>query len=128
MLHIPRTNYHLLVAKQESYQKASQRKILKNFLEEKVRRMGQEGEKRERAMGIGRRTKRGDRRVESNKSLEISDRAKTSNIPGPPFRVGGNKLRVILGYRVQLDLRLFPPPLNVRWVEVNGLHRPQYVP
>ena len=47
-------------AKQEPYQKSvSQRKILKNFLEKKVGRMGsrKKKDKTERAMGVGRRTR-----------------------------------------------------------------------
>ena len=59
MLHVPPTSLLHLAAKQEPYQRRfHQRKIL-NFLEKKVRRMGQEAEKdkSERAIGVGRGTR-----------------------------------------------------------------------
>ena len=41
----------------------------------------QKNDKTERARGLGRRNKRGDRKGESNDSPEILDRRKTSDIP-----------------------------------------------
>ena len=61
MLHISPTNCLLLTAKQEPYIKAYllMKKILKNFLEKKFRRKGQQAEndKTERVTGLGRRTR-----------------------------------------------------------------------
>ena len=57
----------------------------------KVRRMDhyQKNDKTERARGLVRKTKRGDRKRESNDSPEIPDRRMTSDIPGLPFGGGG---------------------------------------
>ena len=41
----------------------------------------------ERARGLGRKNKRGDRKGESNDSPEIPDRRETSDIPGLPSGV-----------------------------------------
>ena len=44
----------------------------------------QKHDKTERARGLGRKNKRGDRKVESSDSPEIPDRRGTSDIPGLP--------------------------------------------
>ena len=48
----------------------------------------QKNYKTERARGLGRKNKRGDRKGESNDSPEIPDRRKTSDIPGFPSALG----------------------------------------
>ena len=45
----------------------------------------------ERARGLGRKNKRGDRKGESNDSPDIPDRRETSHIPGLPSGVNVNK-------------------------------------
>ena len=47
----------------------------------------QKNYKTERAKGLGRKNKRGDRKGESNDSPEIPDRRETSDIPGLPSGV-----------------------------------------
>ena len=87
MLHIPLTNYQLLAVKQEPHQKANlfNKKILKNFPEKKIRKMGQYAKERQ-ALGICRRQR--DSKVESNDSPEISDRGPPwSNSAWPPVNV-----------------------------------------
>ena len=44
----------------------------------------QKNDKTERARGLGRKNKRGDRKEESNDSPEIPDRRETSDIPSLP--------------------------------------------
>ena len=80
-LHIPPTIYHLLAAQQEPYKKTTtiNKKYL-SFLEK-----SQKNDKTERARGLGRKKKRGDRKGKSNDSLEIPDRRET-DIPGLPSR------------------------------------------
>ena len=69
MLHIPPTNYHLLAAKQQPYQK---RKVLRHD---------------RKSNGSRQKNKRGDGKVESNDSPEIPNREETSEIPSlPPLR------------------------------------------
>ena len=51
----------------------------------------QKNDKTERARGLGRKNKRGDRKGESNDSPEIPDRRVTSDIPSLPS--GGNRDR-----------------------------------
>ena len=46
--------------------------------------ISRKNDKTERARGLGRKNKRGDRKGESNDSPEIPDRRKTSDIPGLP--------------------------------------------
>ena len=66
-LHIPPTNYHLLAAQQEPYKKKSltlNEKYLRVFWK-KSQENGPEAEKNdktERARGLGRKNKRGDRK------------------------------------------------------------------
>ena len=86
MLHSPQTNYHLLTAKQEPYQKAH---LLSKNTEEfsgKVRRMGQQaGTRQDRKSNVSRqKNKTGDSKVKSNDSPENQDRVETSDIPGLP--------------------------------------------
>ena len=77
MLHIPPTNFLLRAAKQEQYKKAY---LLKNNIEEfSGKRSG------EWASRIRQKNKRGDYKVESNDSPEISDRGETSDIPSLPL-------------------------------------------
>ena len=47
-----------------------------------------EEDKTERLTGLGRKTKTGDSKVESNDSPEIPDRGKTPDIPGLPSGAG----------------------------------------
>ena len=51
--------------------------------------ISRKNDKTERAKGLGRKKKRGDRKGESNASPEIPDRRVTSDIPGLPL--GGNQ-------------------------------------
>ena len=82
MLHIQPTNLLLaLLNRNHAKKPISSQKTLKNFLEKKVRRMGQQAEKKrkdqtERVTGLGRKNKRRNSKVESNDSPEIPDRAK----------------------------------------------------
>ena len=49
--------------------------------------MGQQAGKKkktERVTGLGRKTREGDSKMESNDSFEIQDRGETSDIPGLP--------------------------------------------
>ena len=55
--------------------------------------VGRQKDKAERAMKVGRITKRGDSKVESNDSPEIPDRGETSDFPSPPWRGGGGEWR-----------------------------------
>ena len=68
-LHIPPTNYHLLAAKQQPYQK---RKVLRHD---------------RKSNGSRQKKKGGKSTVESDESAEIPDRRETSDIPGLPSRV-----------------------------------------
>ena len=93
MPHIPQTNYDLLAAKQEPYQKA----YLLTYNTENI--LGKESEewasmqktknknKMERAMGADRRTR--EEKVKSNDSPEIPVRGETvqHRHPRPPFVV-----------------------------------------
>ena len=92
MLHIPLTNYHLLAAKQESYQKAYLlTKNIKEFCGEKSQENSSVGRKYiyiyifkdTNRRGSRQKNKRGDSKVESNDSPEIPDRGKT-DIPCLP--------------------------------------------
>ena len=47
--------------------------------------ISRKNDRTERARGLGRKNKRGDRKGEPNDSPEIPDRGKTSDIPGLPF-------------------------------------------
>ena len=73
-----------------SGEQGTMEKILKNFLKEKSHEIwpaGRKKKKPERVTDLGKRTKRGDSRVESNDSPEIPERGETSDIPGLPSGV-----------------------------------------
>ena len=83
MLHMPLTNSHLLAAKQKPYQKAY---LLTTFFfnSGKSQENGpvdrrRKKDKTERAMGVSKKNKTGDRKVESNDSPEIQDRGEISH-------------------------------------------------
>ena len=97
MLHIPPTNYHLLAAKQELYQKAFfKRKILKNFLEKIGKWLvsgrkwaSRQGKRRRRSRdrksnGSRQKNKKGGGKAESNDSPEIPDKGEDMRHPGLP--------------------------------------------
>ena len=50
----------------------------------------------ERARGLGRKNKKGDRKGESNDSPEIPDRRRISDIPGLPSGANGSNKRLFI--------------------------------
>ena len=122
LLHIPPTNLLLLAAKQEPYPKKSLsfKKKIEEFSWKNVQENGPAGRKRSdrKSNRTRQKTKRGDSKVESNDSLEIPDRAETSDVPGLPSGAGKglsvpSKLVNLLDYDIQ-HLRLLIP--STLWV------------
>ena len=86
MLHIPPTNFYLLAAKQNPYQKAY---LLTKNIQEFFWKSSEEWTCRQKKIKqksnrTRQKNKRGDSKVESNDSPEIPDRGETSDIPGLP--------------------------------------------
>ena len=96
MLHIPPTNCLLLTTKQEPYKKAYNlnKKYSRIFWGKKVRRMGQQAEKKdktERARGSGRSTRKETAERNQMRALRFQTRGKTSDISSLPSGKSINK-------------------------------------